>query len=53
MVVALGLVDTPFFSEPKPEGLRSEDVAAAVVYALEQPPSVAVAEVYLMPVPGG
>ncbi|HVG46758.1 MAG TPA: SDR family oxidoreductase [Rubellimicrobium sp.] len=52
-VVAPGMVDTPFFSEPKPEGLRSEDVAAAVVYALEQPPSVAVGEIHLMPVPGG
>jgi NADP-dependent 3-hydroxy acid dehydrogenase YdfG len=52
-LVAPGMVDTPFFSEPKPEGLRSEDVAAAVVYALEQPPSVAVGEIHLMPVPGG
>jgi len=52
-VVAPGMVDTSFFSEPKPEGLRSEDVAAAVIYALEQPPSVAVGEIYLMPVPGG
>ena len=52
-VVAPGLVDTPFFSEPKPEGLRPDDVAAAVLFALEQPKHVAVGEVYLMPVPGG
>ena len=51
-VVAPGMVDTPFFSEAKPEGLCAEDVAGAVIYALEQPARVAVGEVYLMPVPG-
>lgn len=50
-VVAPGMVDTPFFDEPKPDALKSEDVARAVVYALEQPPHVAVGEIYLMPVP--
>jgi len=50
-VISPGLVDTPFFDQPKPGGLRAEDIAAAVVYALEQPPRVAVGEVYLMPVP--
>jgi NADP-dependent 3-hydroxy acid dehydrogenase YdfG len=50
-VIAPGMVDTPFFDAPKPEGLRAEDVARAVVYALDQPPRVAVGEVYLMPVP--
>jgi NADP-dependent 3-hydroxy acid dehydrogenase YdfG len=50
-VIAPGIVDTPFFDEPKPGGLRAEDIGAAVVYALEQPPRVAVGEVYLMPVP--
>jgi NADP-dependent 3-hydroxy acid dehydrogenase YdfG len=50
-VVAPGTVDTPFFSTPHPQGLTAEDVARAVVYALEQPPRVAVGEVYLMPVP--
>lgn len=50
-VVAPGTVDTPFFDSPKPQGLTAEDVAAAVVYALEQPGRVAVGEVYLMPVP--
>ncbi|TNC63489.1 SDR family oxidoreductase [Rubellimicrobium roseum] len=51
-VVAPGMVDTPFFSDVKPGGLRAEDVAGAVIYALEQPAHVAVGEVYLMPVPG-
>ncbi len=51
-VIAPGMVDTPFFSEAKPEGLRAEDVAGAIIYALEQPARVAVGEVRLMPVPG-
>lgn len=50
-VIAPGMVDTPFFDERKPKMLQAEDVAAAAVYALEQPARVAVGEVYLMPVP--
>jgi len=50
-VIAPGMVDTPFFDTPKPQGLKAEDVAHAVVYALAQPASVAVGEVYLMPNP--
>ncbi len=50
-VVAPGMVDTPFFDDPKPKALKAEDVARAVVYALEQPAHVAIGEVYLMPVP--
>jgi NADP-dependent 3-hydroxy acid dehydrogenase YdfG len=50
-VIAPGTVDTPFFDAPHPDGLTAEDVAGAVVYALEQPNRVAVGEVYLMPVP--
>jgi NADP-dependent 3-hydroxy acid dehydrogenase YdfG len=50
-VIAPGMVDTPFFDEPKPQGLRAEDVAAAVVFALEQPQRVAVGEIFLMPAP--
>lgn len=52
-VIAPGMVDTPFFDEPKPHGLRAEDVARAVVYALEQPASMNVNEVYVMPNPEG
>lgn len=51
-VIAPGMVDTPFFDETRPGMLQAEDVAGAVVYALEQPARVAVGEVYLMPVPG-
>lgn len=50
-IISPGLVDTPFFDEPKPEGLSAQDVAGAVIYALGQPAGVAVGEVYLMPVP--
>lgn len=48
-VVAPGMVDTPFFSEPKADKLKPEDVAGAVVYALEQPERATVREVYLFP----
>ena len=48
-VIAPGMVDTPFFSEPKPDKLQPEDVAGAVVYALEADPRCAVNEVFLMP----
>jgi NADP-dependent 3-hydroxy acid dehydrogenase YdfG len=45
-----GMVDTPFF-ENKPEGaLEPEDIAAAVIFALEQPPRVDVNEVLIRPV---
>ena len=48
-VIAPGMVDTAFFDEPKPEALRPEDVAAAVVFALGQPKGAAVREVFVMP----
>lgn len=46
-----GVVDTPFFDNPQPEGLRPEDIARAVVYALEQPASVDVHEFVVLPTP--
>ncbi len=52
-VIAPGMVDTPFFDEAKPQALRPEDVARGAVWALSQPNSVAVGEVYLMPNPEG
>jgi NADP-dependent 3-hydroxy acid dehydrogenase YdfG len=48
-VIAPGMVDTPFFDEAKPDKLQAEDVAAAVVYALAQPPRATVREVHMMP----
>lgn len=46
-----GMVDTPFFDNPKPDALRPEDIARSVLYALEQPPTVDVHEVLVMPTP--
>jgi len=48
-IIAPGMVDTPFFDSPKPQGLVSEDVADAVVWAMAQPAHVNVGEVYLTP----
>lgn len=48
-VIAPGMVDTPFFSSPKPNGMKAEDIAGAVMFALEQPPRVSVREVYMTP----
>ena len=48
-VIAPGMVDTPFFDEGKPDKLQSQDVANAVVYALEQPAHVNVNEIFLTP----
>ncbi len=48
-VVAPGMVDTPFFDQPKPDKLKPVDVANAVVYALDQPPRANVQEVFVMP----
>jgi NADP-dependent 3-hydroxy acid dehydrogenase YdfG len=48
-VIAPGMVDTPFFDEPKPDKLQPEDVAASVVHALEQPRRADLREIVLMP----
>jgi NADP-dependent 3-hydroxy acid dehydrogenase YdfG len=48
-VISPGMVDTPFFDEAKPDKLKPEDVAAAVVFALSQPARADVREVHLMP----
>jgi NADP-dependent 3-hydroxy acid dehydrogenase YdfG len=49
-VIEPGMVDTPFFDEPKPEGLRADDIARAVMFALSQPPHVDVNEVLVRPI---
>ena len=45
-----GMVDTPFFDEPKKDALRADDIARAVVYALSQPAHVDVNEILIRPV---
>lgn len=46
-----GMVDTPFFDEPKPDVLKAEDVARTVIFALSQPRHVDVHELMVLPTP--
>mgnify|MGYP001796524196 FL=1 len=48
-VIAPGMVDTAFFDEPKPTKIQPNDVANAVIFALSQPETAAVREIYIMP----
>lgn len=48
-VIAPGMVDTPFFDEPKPDKLQAPDVADAVLHALNANPRNCVREIFLMP----
>jgi len=48
-VIAPGMVDTAFFDEPKPTKIQPEDVANAVLFALGQPKTASVREIYIMP----
>jgi NADP-dependent 3-hydroxy acid dehydrogenase YdfG len=45
-----GMVDTPFFDTRPQAALEPEDIAAAVIFALDQPPRVDVNEVLIRPV---
>ena len=47
--IAPGMVNTPFFDEPKPDKLDPKDVADAVLYAINANPRNCVREVFLMP----
>lgn len=44
-----GMVNTPFFDEPKEDKLQPEDIANSVVFALSASDSACVREVYVMP----
>lgn len=46
-----GMVETAFFDQPKPDALKPDDIARAVLYALEQPAQVDVHEVLVLPTP--
>jgi NADP-dependent 3-hydroxy acid dehydrogenase YdfG len=43
------MVNTPFFDEAKPDKLDPQDVAAAVLFAIEANQRNNVREIYLMP----
>jgi NADP-dependent 3-hydroxy acid dehydrogenase YdfG len=45
-----GGVETPFFDNPGSGRLEPEDVARAVMYALDQPPHVDVSEILVLPI---
>jgi NADP-dependent 3-hydroxy acid dehydrogenase YdfG len=44
-----GMVDTPFFDNPVKDALSADDIAAAVMYAVAQPPHVDVNEMLIRP----
>lgn len=50
MVVSPGMVNTAFFDEAKPDKLQPDDVAQAVLHALEAPAHASIREIHLMPV---
>jgi len=46
-----GMVDTPFFDSGVPGGaLKADDIARAIIYALDQPPHVDVNEILIRPI---
>lgn len=47
--ISPGMVNTPFFDNPKPDKLMPEDVAASVMFALNAPARANVREVFVMP----
>ncbi len=44
-----GMVDTPFFDERPKEALQDDDIARAVIYAINQPAHVSINEVLIRP----
>ena len=45
-----GMVDTPFFDNPVSGGLKADDIARAVLYALDEPGHVDVNEILIRPI---
>jgi len=44
-----GMVNTPFFDDPKPNAMDADDVARAVIYAISQPENVLAGEIWVEP----
>jgi len=44
-----GMVDTPFFDNPVTDALEPDDIARAVMFAVQQPPHVDVNEILVRP----
>jgi len=49
-LVEPGMVDTPFFDDPVSGGLKADDIARAVLYALDEPAHVDVNEILIRPI---
>ncbi|MBD2841926.1 SDR family oxidoreductase [Erythrobacter rubeus] len=47
-----GMVDTPFFDEPKPTALRPEDIGKAFAYIIDLPEHARIAELEIYPTVG-
>jgi NADP-dependent 3-hydroxy acid dehydrogenase YdfG len=45
-----GMTDTPFFDNQPKNALEADDIARAVMFAVEQPPHVDVNEILVRPV---
>jgi NADP-dependent 3-hydroxy acid dehydrogenase YdfG len=44
------MVDTPFFDNPVSGALKADDIARAILYALDEPPHVDVNEILIRPI---
>lgn len=50
-LISPGMVDTPFFEKKPERALNADDVARAVIYAIDQPEGVDVGEINVVPNP--
>ena len=48
-ILSPGMVDTPFFDQPRPTKLKAEDIADAAMFAVLAPPRANVREIFVTP----